>query len=112
MAKKITSFKNFHHALRHYARALTNLEFRRELEALDALLDIAHEVATFRVRDALQSWHPTNRFFDMALEEAIRALKFYARVLQYAENRVKDLFSKYACSRAVSYTHLTLPTKA
>ena len=97
MAKKITSFKRFHHALRHYARALTDPEFRMELETLDALLDIAYEVAEKRVREALLGRHPTNKYFDMALEHAIRALEFYSKVLQHAEERAKQLFSLYAC---------------
>ena len=97
MAKKITSFKRFHHALRHYARALTDPEFRMELETLDALLDIAYEIAERRVREALLSWHPTNRDFDAALKDAIRALEFYIRVLQHAEERAKQLFSRFTC---------------
>jgi len=96
---KITSFNKHYHAIRHYARALTNPYFRQELETLGALLDLAYEVARESIEVALLGRHGTNKGFDISLREAIRALEFYIKVLEYVDGKVKELFRTFLCER-------------
>ena len=81
------------HAIRHFLHVLERNEgFRERLGAAMYLVDLAYDLLERAVYE-ICAWQPTNKWFDRAVEDAIRLADMYKDALEYVKREIDLMFT-------------------